>query len=199
MHTFGLAPSLASVKRLLGCLTLLRISAILLALLMSHWLSHCHNQEGTLWIENDTHLTLNPEDYLQLVHFLSSWGGHTWLQSTEYYSLNSPQSKQFNVGYSHEISWWDGAWSNNSLNILKLFSRHIMARLCRMGVCQNMFFIGEILSEKYAPKGKFARLGFGLEYSDCVEVEKISTWMPFVPFVSRGSLLSIIEAEVRCE
>ena len=47
-----------------------------------------------------------------------------------------------------------------------------MARLCRMGVCQNMFFIGEILSEKYAPKGKFARLGFGLEYSDCVEVEK---------------------------
>ena len=74
-----------------------------------------------------------------------------------------------------------------------------MAILCRMGVCQNMFFIGEILSEKYAPKGKFARLGFGLEYSDCVEVEKISTLMPFVPFVSRGSLLSIIEAEVRCE
>ena len=134
MHTFGLAPSLASVKRLLGCLTLLRISAILLALLMSHWLSHCHNQEGTLWIENDTHLTLNPEDYLQLVHFLSSWGGHTWLQSTEYYSLNSPQSKQFNVvaGYSHEILWWDGAWSNNSLNILNLFARHIMAKLCRM-------------------------------------------------------------------
>ena len=115
MHTFGLAPSLASVKRLLGCLTLLRISAILLALLMSHWLSHCHNQEGTLWIENDTHLTLNPENYLQLVHFLSSWGGHTWLQSTEYYSLNSPQSKQFNVvaGYSHEILWWDGAWSKH--------------------------------------------------------------------------------------